>query len=73
MHEVMYVIVNVSDVPVLLVMYVVVYVVSVYMCSHSHMHEQTLCFHICMCAAMCVDIHTYLPVHIKHMHLCIHT
>lgn len=60
MHEVMYVIVSVSDVPVLLVMYVVVYVVSVYMCSHSHMYEKTLCFHICICAAMCVDIRTYL-------------
>ena len=61
MHEVMYVIVSVSDVPVLLVMYVVVYVLAVYMCSHSHKYEKTtLCFHICICAAMCVDIHTYL-------------
>jgi flagellar biosynthesis protein FliQ len=59
MHEVMYVIVSVSDVPVLLVMYLVVYVVSVFMCSHTHMYETTLCFHICICAAICVDIHTY--------------
>ena len=37
MHEVVYVIVSVSDVPVLLVMSVVVYVVSVYLCSHAQM------------------------------------
>ena len=59
MHEVMYVIVTVSNVPVLLVMYVVVDLVSVYMCSHSRMYEK-IRFHICTCAAMCVDIHTYL-------------
>ena len=39
MREVMYVIVSVSDVPVLLVMYVVVYL-SVYMCNHTHMYEK---------------------------------
>ena len=40
MHEVMYVIVSVSDVPVLLVMYVVVYVVYFDMCSPSHMYDK---------------------------------
>ena len=60
MYEVMYVIVSVSDVPVLLVMYVVVNVVSVYMCSPSHMYDKYLCFHICIYAAMCIDIHTCL-------------
>ena len=53
MHEVMYVIVIVSDVPVLLVMYVVVYVVSVYMCGHSYMYEKNLLSHMHMCSYVC--------------------
>ncbi len=54
MHEVMYVIVSVSDVLVLLVMYVVVYVVSVYMCGHSHTNENNFMLsHLHMCSYVC--------------------